>query len=235
MFEGRTIVVIIPAAGAGTRMGSEQPKQFVELAGTPILVHTLHQFALLPEIDTIVIAAAESEMEFVRKLCATPQLSKVREVVAGGTQRQDSVWNALRSLNLQPQDLVLVHDAVRPFVSDRIIRDVYSAATMHGAAVPVVTPKDTIVKLGAEGSVDSTLVRDKLGLVQTPQGFTYSVLMASYEKAYADSYYSTDEASLVRRVGYVVATVQGSYHNLKITTPDDLSLARVMLTGGTIT
>jgi 2-C-methyl-D-erythritol 4-phosphate cytidylyltransferase len=238
------VVVIIPAAGLGTRMASaasaktKKPaasKQFTELAGTPILIHTLRKFAGSAEVAEIFVALRGNEMEgFQARLEkeAKDILKKRVRLVEGGEHRQQSVAHALAAISAAADDIVLIHDAVRPFVTTEIIRDVIAAARKHGAAIAGVPAVDTIkeVQRTADGAViTATIPRERVVMAQTPQGFRYDVLKKAFDEATADGFMGTDEASLVERSGHEVAVVMGSVRNIKITTPADLQLAEFYL------
>lgn len=232
------VIVIIPAAGLGTRMAvpamgkkPAQTKQFTELAGTPILIHTLRRFAAVAAIAEIWIALRPSEMrEFQARLEREAQdvLQKKIQLVEGGEHRQQSVANALKAISADSDDIVLVHDAVRPFVTAEIIAEVIAAARKYGAAIAGMPAVDTVKQVDrtAEGAViTATVPRERVVLAQTPQGFRYEVLKAAFDEASADGFLGTDEASLVERSGKEVAVVMGSPRNIKITTPADMELA----------
>ena len=238
------VVVIIPAAGFGTRMTSapsakgKKPaasKQFTELGGTPILIHTLRKFAASPEISAIYIALRKNEISSFRTRLekeAKDILQKAVNLVEGGEHRQQSVANALAAVSAASDDIVLVHDAVRPFVTQEIIQDVIRAAQKYGAAIAALPAVDTVkqVERTAEGAVITvTVPRERVVMAQTPQGFRYSVLKKAFDEAAADGFLGTDEASLVERSGHEVAVVMGSPRNIKITTPADLELAEFYL------
>jgi 2-C-methyl-D-erythritol 4-phosphate cytidylyltransferase len=238
------VVVIIPAAGLGTRMGSaastksKKPaasKQFTELAGTPILIHTLRKFAASAEVGEIYVALRANEIEGFRERLekeAKDVLKKKVHLVEGGEHRQQSVAHAMAAISAVADDIVLVHDAVRPFVTTEIIHDVIEAARKHGAAIAGVPAVDTIkeVQRMAEGAViTATIPRERVVMAQTPQGFRYDVLKKAFDEAMADGFLGTDEASLVERSGHEVAVVMGSARNIKITTPADMELAEFYL------
>jgi 2-C-methyl-D-erythritol 4-phosphate cytidylyltransferase len=238
------VVVIIPAAGLGTRMASapggkgKKPaatKQFAELAGTPILVHTLRKFAASPEVTEIYVALRANEIDGFRtrleQEAKNLQRKKI-QIVEGGEHRQQSVANAMAAISATADDIVLVHDAVRPFVTEEIIHDVIRAAQKYGAAIAGVPAVDTVkqVERTAEGAlITATIPRERVVMAQTPQGFRYDVLKKAFDEATADGFFGTDEASLVERSGHEVAVVMGSPRNLKITTPADLELAEFYL------
>jgi 2-C-methyl-D-erythritol 4-phosphate cytidylyltransferase len=238
------VVVIIPAAGLGTRMASatstkgKKPaasKQFTELAGTPILIHTLRKFAASAEVAEICIALRANEIEGFRRRLekeAKDVLGKKVLFVEGGEHRQQSVAHAMTAISAAADDVVLVHDAVRPFVTPEIIHDVIEAARKYGAAIAGVPAVDTIkeVQRTAEGAVvTATIPRERVVMAQTPQGFRYDVLKKAFDEAEADGFMGTDEASLVERSGHEVAVVMGAVKNIKITTPGDLELAEFYL------
>jgi 2-C-methyl-D-erythritol 4-phosphate cytidylyltransferase len=241
------VIVIIPAAGLGTRMApmpsaldaktrkSHPSKQFTELAGTPILLHTVRKFAAVDAVSEIWIALRENEIEgFQESLRKEPKdrLTKKIELVVGGERRQQSVQQALNAVSASPDDVVLVHDAVRPLVTAEIIDEVIEAAKKYGAAIAGLPAVDTVkqVERTAEGAiVKSTIPRAGIVLAQTPQGFHYSVIKKAFDEAAADGFTGTDEASLAERSGHEVAVVMGSPRNIKITTPADMELAEFYL------
>jgi 2-C-methyl-D-erythritol 4-phosphate cytidylyltransferase len=236
------VVAIIPAAGLGTRMTSspsakgKKPaasKQFTELGGTQILIHTLRKFAASPEVSEIWIALRGNEIEGFRiRLEKESSLRKKICLVEGGEHRQQSVANALASISADDDDIVLVHDAVRPFVTEEIIHNVILAAQKHGAAIAGMPAVDTVkqVERTSDGAlITATLPRERVVMAQTPQGFRYQVLKKAFDEATADGFLGTDEASLVERSGHAVAVVMGSPKNIKITAPADMELAEFYL------
>ena len=240
------VIVIIPAAGLGTRMASKtsaqrhqhktQPsKQFTELAGTPILIHTLRKFAAVDAIGEIWIALRESEIAGFRVRLESELknvLSKKIELVVGGEHRQQSVQSALNAIRAAADDIVLVHDAVRPFVTPEIIEEVIDGAKKYGAAIAGLPAVDTVkqVERTSEGAlIKATIPRVGIVMAQTPQGFRYDVLKKAFDEASADGFVGTDESSLVERFGHEVAVVMGSPRNIKITAPGDMELAEFYL------
>jgi 2-C-methyl-D-erythritol 4-phosphate cytidylyltransferase len=229
------VVVIIPAAGLGTRMAAHsgaragQPaKQFAEIAGKPILLHTLEKFSAVSEVTDIYVAVRESEAGRLREFLFAQKLRPKVHVVVGGDHRQQSVANALDEIRANDDDVVLVHDAVRPFVDAEIIHNVIEGAAEQGAAIAGLPAVDTIkqVERTASGAIiTSTVPRERVVMAQTPQGFRYSVIKHAFDEAAQDGFIGTDEASLVERSGNQVAVVMGSARNIKITTPSDLELA----------
>jgi 2-C-methyl-D-erythritol 4-phosphate cytidylyltransferase len=233
------VIAIIPAAGLGTRMaaaeaaprsvvGKAPSKQFAELHGVPILVHTLRKFAASPRVSEIYVALRKAEADSFRPRLEKEVLGKKVHLVEGGEHRQQSVANALAAVKAAPDDIILVHDAVRPLVDEEIIDNVVQGAEKHGAAIAGVPAVDTVkqVERSAENAIiTATVPRERVVLAQTPQGFRFSVLKKAFDEAGADGFIGTDEASLVERSGHAVAVVLGSARNLKITTPADLELA----------
>jgi 2-C-methyl-D-erythritol 4-phosphate cytidylyltransferase len=234
------VIVIIPAAGLGTRMAPPgrkglPSKQFFEINGTPILIHTLRVFARNQQVSQIVVALRKNEMEQVSRRMEKEKIAAKVELVEGGEHRQDSVANALAGLKAAPDDIVLVHDAVRPFVDDEIIANVIQEVEKHGAAIAGLPAVDTIkqVERAAEGAIiTSTIPRERVVQAQTPQGFRYEMIKRAFESAKADGFTGTDEASLVERLGESVWVVMGSARNIKITTPADMELAEFLMAQG---
>ena len=238
------VFAIIPAAGLGTRMApvssAKDPKphlskQFTELAGTPILIHTLRRFAAVDEVSEIWIALRENEIEGFRerlqKETDAVERKKI-ELVVGGEHRQQSVEHALNRITAGPDDIVLVHDAVRPLVSSEIIHEVIAAARKYGAAIAGLPAVDTVKQVDrtAEGAIiKATIPRASIVLAQTPQGFRYALIKKVFDEASADGFTGTDEASLAERAGHDVAVVMGSPKNIKITNPGDMELAEFYL------
>jgi 2-C-methyl-D-erythritol 4-phosphate cytidylyltransferase len=209
-------------------VGKGPSKQFAELHGVPILVHTLRKFAASPRVTEIYVALRKAEADSFRPRLEKEVLSKKVHLVEGGEHRQQSVANALAAVRAAPDDIILVHDAVRPLVDEEIIANVVQGAEKHGAAIAGVPAVDTVkqVERSAENAIiTATVPRERVVLAQTPQGFRFSVLKKAFDEAAADGFVGTDEASLVERSGHAVAVVMGSARNLKITTPADLELA----------
>lgn len=241
------VVIIIPAAGLGTRMapvtvvarGKEKKappsKQFTELGGVPILIHTLRRFAAVDAVSELWVALRENEIagfrERLEKEAKNLRKKKV-ELVIGGEHRQQSVQSALNALKADADDIVLVHDAVRPFVTAEVICEVIDAAQKYGAAIAGLPAVDTVkqVERTAEGAlIKATIPRAAIVMAQTPQGFRYSVIKKAFDEAASDEFLGTDESSLVERSGHEVAVVMGSPRNIKITTPSDMELAEFYL------
>ena len=218
------IAVVIPAGGIGTRMGGRVPKQFLTIGGGSILSATVRCFVGHPSVDLVVVAAPAAHLTRTRRLLRPLAASGRLSVVEGGAERQDSVWRGLQALP-EAVEIVLVHDAVRPFVTRNLIEDVVRAAAETGAAI-CARPIAETVKRVSEGHVQETVDRRGLWAVQTPQGFRAGLLREAHEKARRDGVVGTDDAMLVERLGQPVRVVLGSGENIKITTPEDLRHAR---------
>ncbi|MEO6119381.1 MAG: 2-C-methyl-D-erythritol 4-phosphate cytidylyltransferase [Terriglobales bacterium] len=230
------VYTIIPAAGLGTRMSGGRPaatsKQFTRLAGQPILIHTLRRFAECSQIDRILVALRKNEIAGFQNVLNEESFAARVELVIGGDHRQESVANALAKLKAQPDDVVLVHDGVRPFVTRPIIEDVIAAVVKHGAAIAGLPAVDTIKQVDrtSDGAIiTSTIPRERVVLAQTPQGFRFHILKKAFADAQADNFTGTDEASLAERAGHTVAVVMGSPRNIKITAPGDMELAELYI------
>ncbi len=224
----RRVGVVIAAGGAGKRFGSRTPKQFLNVNGLPILEYTVSLFASLRSVDEIVVVSARNHIPRVERLIRRMGSRKIISIVSGGTERQDSVWNGLQGFISRP-DIVLVHDAARPLVSRKVVNAVIAAAARNHAAVVGVRVKDTIKLEGKKGFYEQTLDRNRLWAVQTPQGFTFDLLMKAHNTARRAKYLGTDESSLVERLGIPVRIVEGDASNIKITTRQDLRLAEMWL------
>ncbi len=229
---GMQVFVILPAAGLGTRMAGPQPKQFLSLNGLPILIHSLRAFAAVERVTTIYVAVRTTEIERVEAQIAEYGLAARVRVVEGGDNRQESVSHALAALAAEQDDIVLVHDAVRPLIDTATIDRTIDAVIEFGAAIVGLPAVDTIkqVERTAHGAlVTSTIPREFVVLAQTPQGFRFGLLQNAFAEATTDGFVGTDEASVVERAGLPVAVVHGSQVNLKITQPGDLELAEFYL------
>jgi 2-C-methyl-D-erythritol 4-phosphate cytidylyltransferase len=224
----RNIAVIIPAGGVGKRMGGRLPKQFRTLGGEPILLRSVRAFEAVAAVRQIIVAVPPEHLTRTHVLLHNGGCRKVTAVVEGGRERQDSVRKALDWMTGDPT-LVLVHDAVRPLVSRAVIMGVISAAERYGAAVVGVRVKDTIKTEGKRGYYASTLPRQLLWAVQTPQGFQTHLIVKAHRLAHKAGFEGTDDASLVERLRIPVRIVEGDQRNIKITTRDDLRIAEMWL------
>jgi 2-C-methyl-D-erythritol 4-phosphate cytidylyltransferase len=208
--------------------GAGPPKQFLDLGGRPVLAWSLGVFGKMDEIDSVVVVCHGDFMELAEKIAAGPGAGKVRAVVAGGETRQESAFNGLKTLNENPPETVLIHDAARPFITAGMVRETIRAAREHRAATVAVVLADTLVK-GSSGFVKGFVERAGLFRVQTPQGFGFGLIMEAHERAAAEGTVdATDDAQLIFALGHKVRVVPGSETNLKITTDRDLGLARAL-------
>lgn len=227
---------LIPAAGMGKRMGASINKQYLQLGGKPIVARTLQVFQDSPAISGIILVTPEDEIPYCRyEVVKKYQLSKVLDVVPGGSERQHSVMNGLQALQVYaaPDDIILIHDGVRPFIDESILQQSIELATSGVGALVAVQTKDTI-KVVQDGAVISTPERSTLWQAQTPQSFRFGQILSAHFQALQEGFLGTDDCSLLERFNGAVKIVNGSYRNIKITTTEDLVLAEAFLsqTGG---
>ncbi len=208
-------------------MGAGIQKQFLSLHGKPILIHTLERFQACSAVNEIVLAVQASGLQQVEFLIAEFHITKVTKIVEGGRRRQDSVSNALGYVNPEAE-IIIVHDAVRPFIGQKLILESIEKAEKYSAAVVAVRVKDTIKVGNGEGLIERTFDRSVLWSAQTPQAFKRQVLLDAYAKANRENIEATDDASLVELLSIHPAIVVGSFDNIKITTPDDLDVANLL-------
>lgn len=228
------VCTLIPAAGKGSRMAHSVKKPYLKLAQKPILAHTIQRFEQNSAVDAIFVIVDRDDFSACHADVLYPyRFTKVQELVEGGETRQMSVYNGVRALSADV-DFVIVHDGVRPFVTDEIIFACLTAADEYGAAVAAVPVKDTIKVANQDSFIVGTPVRDQLWAVQTPQVFRKSLLEEAHQAAQARQLIATDDASLVEQLGFPVKLVKGSYANLKITTPIDLQVAEVLSSDTTL-
>jgi len=222
------VSVIIPAAGFGERMGATIGKQFLLLDGKPILVHTLERFQACEAVDEVIVVTQKTSFALIDEVKQKYNLTKLKLPVEGGLRRQDSIANALKTVDTRVE-IVSVHDAVRPFVHLREITQSIETAKYFGASIVAVRAKDTIKQAATDGRVERTLNRSSLWSVQTPQTFQKKILCDAYEFAVKNNITATDDSFLAEQIGVSPIIVEGSYENIKITTPDDLLLAELLL------
>ena len=212
-------------------MGAKTPKQFLTLGGLPLLVHSLRVLEAADAVTAIVLAVPRAEMDYCRhEIVSVYTFKKVRAVVEGGEERQDSVGRGLDAVGAEA-DIVLVHDAVRPFLTTDMVARVIAAADKHGAAIVAIPMRDTVKRVGADGLIDETVDRKPLWSAQTPQAARRALLQEAHRKARQDGFRGTDEAQLIERMGHRVAIVEGSTENIKVTRPEDLMIAEAILAG----
>lgn len=227
--QGSLVVALVPAAGRGLRMGGSVPKQFLSLGGEPLVIQSLRALQAAPVVGQIILAVPPADVEYCEhEIVSRQRFTKVTKVVAGGAERQDSVRNALAQI---PSDteIVLIHDAVRPFVTLRMIAEVVAAARKEGAAIIALPTRDTVKQVRTDGMIERTVDRTPLWLAQTPQAFRRDWIEIAHRKAHAEGVRATDDASLVEWLGYSVAVVEGSGENIKVTRPEDLVIGEAIL------
>jgi len=228
------VAAIIPAAGLGTRMGADTPKQFLELDGMPLIIFTLRRLAACAAITEFFISTRADDILSLQDKVAKSGLGRPARVVHGGDTRQQSVANALAQVD-PTTEIVVVHDAVRPFVTPEQVERVIAEARKRGGAILGIPAIDTVKEVKRASLpedvalITATIPRERIVLAQTPQAFSYSLLRDAFRKAQQDDATSSDEAALVERLGHEVFVVLGSERNLKITRPSDMDLARFYL------
>jgi len=223
------VYALIVAGGRGDRFHSRLPKQYHALSGVPILTRTLHAFDRCDVIDRIVLVVPPEDIGFVRDAMIAPAgLGKRIAVAGGGRRRQDSVFNGLAAVPLDAP-LVVVHDAVRPFVTGEIITACAHAAKQHGACIAALPVWDTLKRVSVSGCIEATLPRERVWMAQTPQAFQAALIRTAHQRAQREQLSATDDADLVERMGAVVHVIPGSSRNIKITTAEDLALAAALL------
>lgn len=226
MFNKKRVAAIIVAAGKGTRMGSELPKQYMTIAGKTILDTTLYKFEKSNEIDEIILVVNKEDSEYVKREIAA-SYEKVTCVIPGGTTRTESVFEGIKAVR-NDCGILLIHDGVRPFVSYNLISTCVENADIYKACIPAVDVVDTIKEISKDGFVQKTLDRTTLKSVQTPQAFDFDTIRECYYNAVTEDKTFTDDASIVEYYGYKVKTIEGLPRNIKITTPLDLRVAEIL-------
>ena len=221
--------VVIPAGGKGSRFGGDLPIQFVELNGKPLIIRTIEVFNNIEEVESIILAINSEWFTYTKELVAKYNLSKPIDVVVAGMERQDSIYNALRSKYIQDSELVLIHDANRPFLSEDHIRKMIESAEENGAVVCGFRPNDPVKEINQKGQVVKSLQREKLSITQTPQAFWTDLIVNAYENAREVSYSGSDSSQLVEFNGFKVTVIPGEDQNIKINTQFDFKVAELIL------
>ena len=222
-------VAIIVAGGSGKRMLRDLPKQFLSLDGIPVLTRTLSKFEKAMSVTRIVLVVPKEDMTYAKdEIVDKHRILKVEHIQAGGKTRQDSVRKGLEMVD-DRDDVIVIHDGVRPFLSEELIDLSIREAVRNGAVVPVIPLTDTVKLVGEDGIIRDTPGRNDLRFAQTPQAFRREIILEAYRSAYREGFYGTDDASLVERMGVPVKTITGSYDNIKITTPEDIFLGKLLL------
>jgi len=216
-------IAIIPAGGKGIRSGTAAPKQYLKVNNKELIVYTLEIFQQNKTVDEIVISAERGYFDLLNTLKKKYHLSKISKIIEGGDTRQDSVYNALKSItDVTDNDLIVVHDAARPLLPQNVLLNAVETSKQKGNALVCIKAKDTLIKGGEV--VESYVDRDEVYYVQTPQIFSYSVLMKAMKNAYENKFIGTDESMLVRQIGEKVNIVEGSVYNFKVTSADDIEI-----------
>lgn len=218
---------IVAAAGKGSRMQAELNKIFLEFCGTPVLAHTLSVLERCKEIDEIIIVTSECDLLACKDITEEYGISKVAAITVGGKERQDSVRNALKEVS-EKAELILIHDAARPLLTEAVIQDVVDNVRTFGAAAPGVPCKNTLKLADSDGFIADTPDRSLLYEIQTPQGFTRDVIFKAHENAVQQGLSGTDDCFLAEQIGQRVKISKGDYRNIKITTPEDLEIASLL-------
>lgn len=230
----KKIIAIVPAAGLGTRFNKSVGKTFAELNDIPLFIHTLKRLHREESITEIIPALRQQDIEKGLNMVGEYKLNRIKRIVPGGRQRQDSIHNALRVLEETGSDsyrdiLILIHDGARPIIPKGIIIKLLKGINGVDGAAPGIPSKDTLKEVSADGIVVSTKKRDHIRAIQTPQVFPYRVIKKAYETAYAEGYYATDDAALVERIGGKIRIIEGSPLNIKVTTMEDLEMVEYIL------
>lgn len=223
------VAAVVPAGGSGTRMGNETPKQFLRLGDVPVLIHALRVFESSRTITEIVVVVPQDAVTYCQQeLLPQFSLSKISSVTCGGARRQDSVWNGLQVVDKRT-NIVVVHDAVRPFVTGAVVEQVVERARTNGAAIAAIPLHDTVKRVTPDGMIETTLNRQRLWSAQTPQAFKLELLREAHRSSRQSGVEATDDAFLVEQIGHHVAIVNGSPDNIKITCPEDLGMGEAIL------
>jgi 2-C-methyl-D-erythritol 4-phosphate cytidylyltransferase len=217
-----SIFAVIPAGGKGIRSGFTLPKQYLKVNGKELIAYTFEIFQNNRSVDDITVSADPYYFDLLKNIKKKYSLSKLNHFIEGGNERQDSVYNAIKSLSALPNDIVIVHDAARPLLPEKVLARAISTAKEKGNAVVCIKAKDTLIR--GNIIVEKYLDREQVFYVQTPQLFTYSVLKKAFAKAYTDKFYGTDESMLVRRLREKINVADGSVFNFKVTSQEDFEL-----------
>lgn len=222
---------VICAGGKGIRMGEEKNKVFIKIKGKEIISRTIKVFEQAKKIDGIVISTAIEDVAEMEKIIEKEKFKKIEAVVEGGKKRQDSVWNGIKKLTeiAKDEDIVLIHNAANPFLEEGTLNECIQEAEKYGASVAAQKVKDTIKKVNEDLLVKETLNRKELWQMQTPQAIIFHIALKAFEKAYQESFYGTDDVQLVERIHGKVKIVECPYENIKITTQEDVDIARKII------
>ncbi|MBI5055852.1 MAG: 2-C-methyl-D-erythritol 4-phosphate cytidylyltransferase [Nitrospirae bacterium] len=228
----KKVIAIVPAAGLGKRFNASIKKTFADLNGVPLLVHTLKRLNSEKLISEVVPALSAEDIENGHEMVKAHNLSKIKRIAPGGKERQDSIYNALKLLEragIDPGSIVLIHDGVRPFIPKGLIENLISDLENFDGVIPGIPVKDTLKEVSSDNVVVTTMNRENIRAIQTPQAFTFGVIKKAYDAAYAEGSYATDDAALVEKIGGRVKIVTGSPYNIKVTTPEDMEMAEWLM------
>ncbi|MEO6694454.1 MAG: 2-C-methyl-D-erythritol 4-phosphate cytidylyltransferase [Ignavibacteria bacterium] len=220
------IKVIIPATGTGTRYGGKIPKQFLKIEGKEIIAHTIEKFHSIISIDEIIISSKKEYFDRIKKIIKRNNFFKVKKLTEGGKLRQDSVYSGLSDLKCSDEDLIIIHDAVRPFIGKKKITELIKTALKENCVILGLQVNETIKKVNSKNIIEKTVSREGLWSIQTPQIFRYGILKKSFEKAMNDKFVGTDESAIVEYSGYKVKVIEGERDNIKITVKADIEVKR---------
>ncbi|MDI6786653.1 MAG: 2-C-methyl-D-erythritol 4-phosphate cytidylyltransferase [bacterium] len=223
------VTAIIVAAGLGKRMGENIPKQYLDINGKPLIYYTLHKIAFCSKINDIILVVAEDKIHYcLKEIIEKYRIPKIKEIIAGGEKRQDSVYHGLKKVDLDTE-IVLIHDGVRPLVDSHLLEKIILKTIEKDATVIGKPISDTIVRRDDLNYIKKILNRKNVYALETPQCFKYGLIMQAYQKAYQENYYETDDTSLVVRMGRKVAIIESDKINIKVTHPKDLYMAEYLL------
>ncbi len=228
------IIAIVPAAGLGKRFDTSGKKTFVDLDGTPLLVHTLKRLQRDESIHEIVPVLRQEYINFGFDLAREYAISKIKRIAPGGNERQDSIYNALKLICEDGEDacnniIVLIHDGARPIIPTGTVERLVEQLKHVDGAAPGIKPKDTLKEVSDNEIISATIDRDRVRAIQTPQAFALTMIKKAYDTAYSEGYYATDDAALVESIGGRVKIIEGSPYNIKITTPEDIDMVKHIL------
>lgn len=216
------VTVIIPASGSGERFGGKVPKQFLKVKGREVIAHTIAKFTRIRKVDEIIISTKPEYFVRMGMIVRKNNFKKVKRITEGGERRQDSVYNALLQTDGKDDSIILIHDAVRPFITEKKIREVIKAAEKNVCVITGLRISETIKRTDKNDFVTETINRTNVRAIQTPQAFRKNILMRSFEKAYEENFTGTDEAAIVEHAGFKVKVIDGEKTNIKITHKEDL-------------
>ncbi len=220
------VTAVIAAGGKGTRMGADKNKVFLELCGKEIILHTIEAFEKNTNIDEIIVVTGSDDIKAANELKSKHNMSKLKTIAEGGKTRQESVYNGLKAAS---GDVILIHDGARALVSDNEINEVIKNVKIHGAAAVGVMSKDTLKEITADGFIKGTVDRNQTYQIQTPQGFMRDIILNAHNEAIKNGLDKTDDCALVEEMGIRIKICEGSYENIKITTPEDILIAEKIL------